>query len=451
MNFTNAIVPLTLGGSYVYMANTAAAFMGKKAYPYRPAPPPKNVDFKKYTLEEAASLDLETHCRDILRIYDPFVQNRKFPAIILGAPNGGIVNLAIAMGVPYLCSQFRIPILLESEPEGKSDKDDLEPYAGAADYVGEHWTRAYPWGSVSCLVDPIHDRMDLGEYAHVRMKFIDIPSAFKRFITDHLEPNGTIVFVNTTYPWLSHRLRDRVTLQVGGLGAISPDEYLTGSERINQFLKAQESQHADGWRLADYDLLQRPESEWSTEPELNKATQLFCFENGYEFLPIEEDHPTGYNLLASRALHRRHTADGGRCGGYSINIFWGLCPTLMLRSRLLGCWFSFTDSASLKISEQQLQMLLMEFPDVPKKAIMGYYWSYPGAKLLDIITPRGWLNMLSKYLPEERISLPGAMDLESTEHAIFQYEDELFEQSRKSKGRESKHTTTVEELHSMLS
>ncbi len=445
----DTIVPPTLGGSYVYMANTASAFLGKKAYPYRQAPPPRNVEFKKYTLQEAANLNLDQHCREILSIYDPFVRKKRFPSVIFGAPNGGIVNLAIAMGIPYLCSQFRIPVVLNGEGRGQ-DRDDLRPYAKVVDYVGERWIAKYQWGSVSCLVDPIHDRMDMGEFAHVREKFTDIPPAFKRFLVDHLEPTGTIVFVNTKYPWFSHRLRGRIYLQVGGLGDIAPMEYLTGSERVDQFLKAEKSEHQNGWRLADYDLVQRPESEWGTELELKKAVEEFCGENGYDLLLLEQDHPAGYNILASKALHRRHTADGGHCGGYSINIFWGLCPTFMLRARLLGCWFTFTDRASLEISERQLQVLLNAYPDVPKWAIMGYYWSYPDAKLLDVVTPAGWLNMLSKYIPTESLIAPGLSDLESTEHDIFQYEDMLFEESKRFVGKEGKRNVTIEEIRTML-
>ena len=432
----------------MYMANTAAAFLGKKAYPYRPAPPPKNVEFKKYTLEEAATLDLNGHCKSILGVYGQFVRNRKFPSVIFGAPNGGIVNLAVAMGVPYLCSQFRIPVVIENEGEVKN-RDDLQPYAEVAKYVGARWTRRYPWGSVSCLVDPIHDRMDMGEYAHVRAKFTDIPTAFKQFLLDHLETNGTIVFVNTTYPWMSHQLDERIHLQVGGLGEVSPTEYLFGSERITEFLKAVNSEHSDGWRLIDYDLVKRPESEWGTESELKKAVEEFCGDNGYELLVLEQDHPAGYNLLASHALYMRHTADGGHCNGYSINIFWGLCPLLMLRARLLGCWFTFTDLASLRISERQLRTLLNDFPDVPKWAVMGYYYSFPCATLLDVITPNGWLNMLSKYIPRETLIAPGLNDLESTEHDIFQYEDLLFEESKRFVGKESKHNVTIEELRTI--
>ena len=140
MDSEDTIIPPTLGGSYVYMANTAAAFLGKKSYPYRPAPPPKNVEFKKYTLEEAATLDLDKHCRSVLSVYGQFVTNRKFPSVIFGAPNGGIVNLAVAMGVPYLCSQFRIPIVIENDGEVKN-RDDLQPYAEVVKYVGARWTR----------------------------------------------------------------------------------------------------------------------------------------------------------------------------------------------------------------------------------------------------------------------------------------------------------------------
>ena len=449
MSLKETIVPPTLGGSYVYMANTAAGFLGKKAYPYFPAPPPKSVEFKKFTLDEAVSLDLNTHCSEILKVYDPFVHNRKFPAVFFGAPNGGIVNLAVAMGLPYLCSQFRIPILLETN-DRIEDKDDLKPYAEVVEAVGERWTTRYQWGAVSCLVDPIHDRMDLSEYAHVREKFAQIPPAFEEFLLNHLSRNGTVIFVNMTYPWMSHRLGECVYLQVGGLGDVSADEYLIGSERVNEFLKTENSRHEGGWRLKDYPITQRPESEWGTEPGLKKAVQEFCNKNGYDFLLLEQNHPAGFNLLAAHSLHKKHTADGGRCGGYSINIFWGLCPTLMLRARLLGCWFTFTDRASLDISEEQLGKLIDDFPDIAKRAVMGYYWSYPGAKLLDVVPPSGWLNMLSKHIPRENITIPGLTDMESTEHDIFQYEDALFQESKKFEGKESRYVVSVEDLRGLL-
>ncbi len=449
MSYEETIIPPTLGGSYVYMANTAAGLLGKKAYPYLPAPPPNYVEFKRFTLEEATQLDLNGHCRKILNVYDPFVQNRRFPAVIFGAPNGGIVNLAVAMGLPYLCSQFRIPVLLHTEEKTK-DFDDLEPYAKVAEDVGERWNAKYRWGTVSCLVDPIHDRMDLGQFAHLREKFTQIPPTFKEYLNDHLLPGGTIIFVNTTYPWVSHRIRERVYLQIGGLGDISADEYLTGSERVDLFLKLEGSKHQGGWKLDDYPTVRRPESEWGTEPELKAVVQEFCGENGYGFLQLEQNHPAGFNLLAAHALHRKHTADGGTCGGYSVNIFWGLCPALVLRARLLGCWFTFTDHASLSISEQQLRRLIDDFPDVAKSAFMGYYWSYPGAKLLDVVTPSGWLDMLSKYIPREKIETPGLTDLERTEHDVFQYEDTLFQISKRFEGKESRYNVSVEDLREFI-
>ena len=449
MSYEETIIPPTLGGSYVYEANTAAGLLGKKAYPYFPAPPPKYVEFRKFTLDEAVRLDLDAHCKEILKVYDPFVHDRRFPAVLFGAPNGGIVNLAVAMGLPYLCSQFRIPVLLQTKEKMK-DPDDLNPYAKVVEDIGERWTARYQWGTISCLVDPVHDRMDLGQYAHTREKFTQIPPIFEEFMNEHLLPNGTVIFANMTYPWVTLKIKERIYLQVGGLGDVSADEYLTGSERVNLFLRAENSAHQGGWRLDDYSTMLHAESEWGTEPELKAAVEEFCNKNGYNFLLLEQSHPAGFNLLATHALHKKHTADGSLCGGYSINIFWGLCPTLMLRARLLGCWFTFTDRASLNISEQQLRGLLDDFPDVAKRAVMGYYWSYPRARLLDVVPPSGWLNMLSKYIPREKITIPGLTDLERTEHDIFQYEDILFQESKKFEGKESRHNVSVEDLRELL-
>jgi len=438
------IVAPTIGGSYVYAANTAAAFLKKKVYPYLPAPPPRFVEFKRCTPEEALSLNLNEQCQKITALYEDFVKGRRFDAIIFGAPNGGIVNLAVAMGVPYLCSQFRVPVLIES-----GSKDDLEPYAKVVKLLGKRWTVRHPWSSVCCLVDPLHDRMDMGVYAHVRSKFIDVPPAYKEFIERHLNRRGTLIFVNVTYPWTKYRLGERTYLQVGGLGEVAPEEYLKGSERLGKFLEAVLSNHRGGWNLPNYELVSRPESEWGVEPELKEAVLKYCKQSGYDLLYLEHGHPAGFNILAAHAMHMKHTADGGSCGGYFINIFWALCPTLALRARLLSGWFTFTDRASLKIAEQQLRRLLKDFPGVPKKAILGYYWSHPGAKILDIVPPSGWLEMLSKYIPPEEIRTPGIADLEWTDHDIFRYEDALYEESERHAGNESSYNVTVEDLKSL--
>jgi len=233
------------------------------------------------------------------------------------------------------------------------------------------------------------------------------------------------------------------------LGEIEPKEYINGSERLNQFLAVQGTDHQGGWNLPNYELVGRPESEWGVEPELKEAVMQYCKQKGYDLLYLEHSHPAGFNILASHAMHLKHTADGGKCGGYFINIFWALCPTLTLRARLLSCWTTFTDKASLKILEQQLRRLTKDFTDVPKKAILGYYWSHPGAKILDIVPPSGWLKMLSKYIPLEDVRVPGIRDLEDTVHDIFKYEDELYEESRKYVGKESSYNVTIEDLKSL--
>jgi hypothetical protein len=206
------------------------------------------------------------------------------------------------------------------------------------------------------------------------------------------------------------------------------------------------SSHQGGWNLPGYELVSRPESEWGVEPELKEAALKYCRQNGYDLLYLEHSHPAGFNTLAAHAMHMKHTPDGGTCGGHCINIFWALCPTLALRARLLSSWFTFTDRASLKIAEQQLRRLLKDFPEVPRKAIFGYYWSHPAATILDVVPPSGWLEMLSKYIPLEEIRIPGIADLERTDHDIFKYEDELYEESGRYAGNESQYNVTVEDL-----
>jgi hypothetical protein len=233
------------------------------------------------------------------------------------------------------------------------------------------------------------------------------------------------------------------------LGEIAPKEYLEGSERLDRYLALEDPNLKSGWNLPDYELVRRPESEWGVEPELKEAVLKYCRQRGYDLLYLEHSHPAGFNILAAHAMHMKHTADGGSCGGYFINIFWALCPTLALRARLLSSWFTFTDRASLKVAEQQFRRLLRDFPEVPKKAILGYYWSHPRAQILDVVPPSGWLEMFSKYIPPEEIRVPGIADPERTDHDIFKYEDALYEESERYAGNESPYNVTVEDLKSL--
>jgi hypothetical protein len=291
--------------------------------------------------------------------------------------------------------------------------------------------------------------MDMGVYAHVRSKFIDIPPAYKEFIENHLNPGGTLIFINVAYSWAKYRLGNRTYLQVGGLGEITPKEYIEGSERLDHYLALEDPNLRSGWDLPNNELVQRPESEWGVEPELKEAVLNYCKQRGYDLLYLEHGHPAGFNILAAHAMHMKNTADGGRCGGYCVNIFWALCPTLALRNRLLSSWFTFTDTASLKIAEQQFRRLLKDFPEVPKKAVLGYNWSNPGAKILDIVSPKGWVEMLSEHIPLKEIRTPGITDLENTAQDIFKYEDTLYEESKKFAGKESSYNVTVEDLKSL--
>ena len=122
---------------------------------------------------------------------------------------------------------------------------------------------------------------------------------------------------------------------------------------------------------------------------------------------------------------------------------------MALRARLLSCWVTFTDRSSLRILDQQLNRLTKDFPEVPKKAFFGYYWSYPRAKTLDILSPGDWVKMLSKYFSPEEVHTPGVNDLGNTVHDIFRYEDELYEESRKHVGKESSYNVTIEDLKSL--
>ncbi|MCR4392085.1 MAG: hypothetical protein NUV94_04750 [Candidatus Acetothermia bacterium] len=105
------------------------------------------------------------------------------------------------------------------------DPDDLGTYLSTA-----HGAMGYlrPDGRFELIVhcDPIHDRDLVAHACLIRVQLLALPEAYRKFIRNHLAPGGTLILAEGTYPWPQVALAPGVWLQVGGLGGISPEEYL---------------------------------------------------------------------------------------------------------------------------------------------------------------------------------------------------------------------------------
>lgn len=279
--------------------------------------------------------------RQALNAYSRVQDGVGYPAMILGAPNGGIAYLAALLNIPYLPAQF---LLSFHDP---TDPDDIAGYQAHGSRLIEPLVQRNPDFVAINHYDPLHDRFLVAEVNHVRLKLLDLPQAYRAFIHAHLAPGGRIFFADCDFTWEQYVTGDQAFFQVGGLGGYDAEDYRLGNDEIDAWLQKQKSAHRQGWRLEGFPLTQGPESEWGSLPEFRNAVRAFAHERDYQFQALNGAHPEDFSALAYTAylwearLHERTPQ------GVLIECFGQINPTAALRSHLLPLWLPFQADDSL--------------------------------------------------------------------------------------------------------
>jgi len=292
--------------------------------------------------DRITSADLAEHALGFYRgVQGPF------DAVIVGAPNGGVAHLATALGAPFLSQH-----MLTSFRDHKH-ADDIHIYAEHGTELARRvLSRNADLGVVNHY-DPLHDRFLVRWVNHIRYKLLDLPQAYREAIRVWLKPCGTIVFSDCRYPWHQYRVGERHTFQVGGLGGVADEEFLSGRPEIEAVQRAERSPWVGGWRL-DLPLEVQPESEWGTLPELRGACEAFARQSGYDFLPLTADHPEGFSLLAFHAHQALLRKAGLQPQGVLVDCFTQVNPVAPRLSSLLPLWLPFNCTDSLDLMRRSV-------------------------------------------------------------------------------------------------
>jgi len=219
--------------------------------------------------------ELDPFCEWCTRQYP--LKRRGYKAIIVGSPNGGIAHLAALLRAPFLTSSFGM-----SFSRAPIDPDDLESYQEFGRDLAEPILRIGEGFEIINHYDPLHDRNLVKYVNRLRLKLWELPRAYRDFILENLAPRGKLILVDCDYRWPQYVLGERSFLQIGGLGGVSPEEYL------------------ERWAL-DLPLEERRESEWGCPEGFASAVRDFATRRGIEVLEIRLSHPQKYSLLAYRA------------------------------------------------------------------------------------------------------------------------------------------------------
>lgn len=297
--------------------------------------------------EQVSTSDL---ARWAVSLYDNL--DGPFDAIVLGAPNGGVANLAAALGVPFLSEHFVSAFRVQAHV------DDIVAHKSQGDPIARTILAHNPDLHVIQHYDPLHDRFLVKYLNHIRMKLLDLPEGYRAFIRERLRPGGTLIFVDCRYPWLQYRVGERHTFQVGGLGAVTDEEFIAGNPQIVAMQRTERSPYIGGWSLPGLPLERHPESEWGTLPEFRAAVEKFAQEHSYRFLPLVADHPEWYAELAFRANVRLFEKGDMEPQGVLVECFTQTNPLAVRQSRLLPLWLPWNCTDSLPF----LRRMAAEFP-----------------------------------------------------------------------------------------
>lgn len=386
--------------SSFFTSSVAAALVNIRAqsrYKYlwhyfRPSP---HVIYRRKT---ANMINVENLANNVIKVYD-VLENKKFDSIIIGPGSGGAADIANAMNAPLLPVHTMVIELRLFNP---IKPDDIKKYLREGSELAKIILKNNKNIDIVIHDDVIHDRTMIKRYLINRIKFNKLPKAYDFFIKKYLKKNGTIIFIENTQSWKQYKIDKNIWFQLGGYGGIEFEEYVNGSERINNWLRKSIQGHRGGWSL-NYPVEQRPESEWGTPIGLDMDIKDYCRKNKLRFIKIKTKHITNLSLLSAYLWYERNKKDG-HSNGYSIGTFWAHSPTASALSRYIPYWAPWPDESTLKIADSHLNKMINDF-DVPKKVIFARH----GAIGPDIVGIRGWKNMLRKHFDKKNIKLHGSL------------------------------------------
>lgn len=265
---------------------------------------------------------------------------RRYPAVIVGSSGGATAHLAAALGAPWLPQTFLVP--LRRTGGGIDDpRGDLHH----AWRSGEALVAANPDIQLHQMHDPSQDRLSLRYITYFRTKYRRLPAAYRRFLAERLEPGAVVIVADCTRRWPTTRLGDRYVFQFGAVGGMEPEEYVTGSPRVADY-------------LARYDVAQErwdppapdgdsPEAEWGFERALLDDIEDLAGERGLRVLRLAFHDPEHVSPLMADFYREWNRRRGIAADRLLVESFILLEPHWTLRTGTVPFWTTFNARPSL--------------------------------------------------------------------------------------------------------
>ncbi|MFU8872686.1 hypothetical protein [Micromonospora sp. SL4-19] len=285
---------------------------------------------------DIARIDADAVAASVADLYP----RRRYPAVVVGSSNGALTHLCAALGVPWLPQTLLLPVRQHQVPP-----DDPIRAAHAFDRTARALLARNPGLVLHHMHDPNQDRLTLRRMAYFRVKRTRLGPAYEEFITDVLEPGGTILIAECGQQWPTTRIGQRHLFQLGAVGGIPPEEYRYGSPQIADYLRRHRAGVSE-WQAPPADA-ESPEAEWGFDPALRDDITVFADRHGFHTARLMFDQPEDLSPLVAdlyRWWHRQRDLPANRL---LIDSFILLDPWRALLTGSVPYWTTFPVQPSL--------------------------------------------------------------------------------------------------------
>ena len=357
--------------------------------------------------ETLARADSDELARSITRRYP----RRRYPGVLVGSTPGGAAHLAAALGMPLLPQTLLLPLRHRG-----IDIDDPSADVDQARPVAEALLASNPDLIVHHMSDPTNDRLTLARFSYFRVKRTALGKAYEQFLAEQVAPGGTVYVLDCSHRWPTAQISDRYFFQFGGVGGLSPDEYLHGGSQVAEFLAAQGSARR-AWSAPVPDS-EQPEAEWGFQPALDDDVERVAGRLGLRVVRIRFDQADDLSPFVAE-LHRWWYRRLGRpADRLFVESFVLVDPHWTLRAAAIPYWVTFNSRQGVARLAQYLEGV-DPYEVIEATLISNGTWT-PG-----LAGPEDWRDVLGRARIEGRLAGVDAARF-PTDLAVFaRYRDSL--------------------------
>ncbi|MEV6843571.1 hypothetical protein [Actinoplanes sp. NPDC051411] len=285
---------------------------------------------------EVARFDADAVARAIAGVYP----RRRYPAVAIGSSNGALTHLYAALGVPWLPQTMLLPV----RQRGISP-DDPARAVHAFDRTARALLDRNPDLVLHHMHDPNQDRLTLRRMAYFRVKRTRLGPAYEQFLTDVLEPDGTVLLAECGQQWPVTTVGERHVFQFGAVGGMPPAEYREAGAPLADYLRRYRAP-VRRWQAPPADA-DAPEAEWGFEPGLREDVTTFATRRGFRVQRLSFDEAEDVSSLVADLYRWWYAQRGLPATRLLVDSFMMLDPWWTLRIGAVPYWTAFPVRPSL--------------------------------------------------------------------------------------------------------